>query len=86
MPSPGLLPKVQQAPAEGIYTVSAASSCYCSVIISDNFTVQADTDKPNIQISTNLFNSPPAYSRAAIPSSAHTPGRKAQLLSIHPRK
>lgn len=47
MLSPGFLPKVQQAPAEGIYT---ASSCYCPVIISDNFTFQVATDKPNIQI------------------------------------
>lgn len=71
MPSPGLLPKAQQAPAEGIYT---ASSCYCPVIISDNFTFQVATDKPNIQISTNLFNILPAYSRAAIPATAHTLG------------
>lgn len=71
MPSLGLLPKVQQAPAEGIYT---ASSCYCPVIISDNFTFQVATDKPNIQISTNLFNILPAYSRAAIPATAHTLG------------
>lgn len=37
MVTPGFLPKVQQAPPEGIYTISAASSYSCPVIISDNF-------------------------------------------------
>lgn len=74
MVTPGFLPKVQQAPPEGIYTISAAKSCSCPTIISDKFTFQAATYKPNTQISTKLFNSLPAYSRAAIPAPAHTSG------------
>lgn len=60
MPSPGLLPKVQEAPPEGIHTLSADSSCSCPVIISDNFTFQVATDKPN-------FKSAQTYLIASLP-------------------